>query len=211
MKFFPLTILIIIFLFYAHIVSGAPCGPSPDGKSYTLCESIPGIDPTQKDFAGFFAQLYRFALMLGGTVIFIQIVRGGILYAWSGVVNKKQEAIEIFKGVAQGSALLMGSYLILNTINPALTVITVPEINTYAPKAQYTTQNRRNLSNAQIQEASIQQNEAFSEATKERILNLEAAISRGQGGPGAHAQLDALYKNYADKQAEIVRLKQQQK
>lgn len=209
MKFFFLT-LFIIFLLYANSASGAPCGPSADGRSYTLCESIPGIDPVQTDFASFFAQLYRLALMIGGTVIFIRVVYGGILYTWSGVVNKKQEAIQIFKGVAWGGALLMGSYLILHTINPALTTITVPDIQTYAPQTQSSTNNRRNALDAERKADMIRQNEDFVEATRDRIQNLETAIARGRGGPGAQQQLDALYKNFADKEAEIVRLKQQQ-
>lgn len=205
MKFFILA-LFIIFLLYAGSASGAPCGPSADGRSYTLCAPIPGIHPVQTDFASFFAQLYQLALMLGGTVIFIRVVYGGILYTWSGVVNKKQEAINIFKGAAYGGALLMGSYLILHTINPALTVITVPDLQTYTtPQTHIPADNRRTALDADM----IRQNEAFVEATRERIQNLEAAIERGRGGPGAQQRLDALYKNFADKEAEIVRLKQQ--
>jgi hypothetical protein len=61
-------------------------------------------------------------------VAFVRIVYGGILYSWSGVVNRKQEAIKIFQNVAWGMLLLMGSYLILNTINPALTTFNLPSV-----------------------------------------------------------------------------------
>lgn len=204
-------IIFISLIFVLSIsISFAACGPSADGMSYTLCESIPGIDPVQTDFASFFAQLYRLALLLGGTVIFLRVVYGGILYTWSGVVNKKQEAINIFKGAAYGGALLMGSYLILHTINPALTTITIPHIQTYAPQTQNPADNRRNTPTIDMKANMIRQNEIFVEATRERIQNLEAAIARGRGGPGAQQQLNALYNNFADKEAEIVRLKQQQ-
>lgn len=205
-----LIICISLIFILSLTVSFAACGPSVGGTSYTLCESIPGIDPVQTDFASFFAQLYRLALLLGGTVIFIRVVYGGILYTWSGgVVNKKQEAIQIFKDAAWGGALLMGSYLILHTINPALTTITVPQIQTYAPQIQSSSNNRRNALTTEMKTNMIRQNEDFVEATRERIQNLEAAIARGRGGPGAQQQLDALYQNFADKEAEIVRLKQQ--
>ena len=142
-------------------------------------------------------------------MIFIRVVYGGILYTWSSVVNQKQRAIAIFQGAAQGGALLMGSYLILHTINPALTSITIPDIQTYTPHIQSLADDRRNALTIETKTNMIKQNEAFVEATRERIRNLETAIERGRGGPGAEAQLDALYKNYADKEAEIVRLKQQ--
>lgn len=205
-----LIIFIFLIFVFGLTVSFAACGPSADGRSYTLCESIPGINPVQTDFASFFVQLYRLALVLGGTVIFIRVVYGGILYTWSGgVVNTKQKAITIFKGAAYGGALLMGSYLILYTINPALTTITVPDIQTYAPHTRIPTDNRRNNLDAERKLYIIRQNEDFVEATRDRIQNLEAAIESGRGGPGAQQKLDALYQNFADKEAEIVRLKQQ--
>ncbi len=108
------------------------CGPQGNGD-YILCEEVPGIDPVQRDPAAFLRQLYILALALAGTVAFIQIVRGGILYSLSGVVNSKNDAKAIFKGVAQGLALLMGAYLVLNTINPALVKLKFPDAENYFP------------------------------------------------------------------------------
>lgn len=108
------------------------CGPQDNG-SYILCEPIPLISPIQKDPAALLRQLYILALILAGSVAFIQIVRGGILYSISGVVDGKNRAKSIFKGVAQGLALLMGSYVILNTINPALVTLRFPDADNYFP------------------------------------------------------------------------------
>lgn len=106
----------------------ARCGPQANG-SYILCEAVGGLlHQTQTDFASFLHELYILAFILAGTVAFVRIVYGGILYSWSGVVNRKQEAIKIFWDVAYGMLLLMGSYLILNTINPALTVFNLPSM-----------------------------------------------------------------------------------
>lgn len=106
----------------------ARCGPQSDG-GYILCEDTGGlIQQRQTNFAAFLRELYILAFILAGTVAFVRIVYGGILYSWSGVVDRKKEAIGVFKSVAVGMALLMGSYLILNTINPALTVLSLPNV-----------------------------------------------------------------------------------
>jgi hypothetical protein len=104
------------------------CGPQKNGD-YVLCEAVGGlISQRQGNFASFLNELYVLAFILAGTVAFIRIVYGGILYSISGVVEKKKEAIKIFQNVAWGMALLMGSYVILNTINPALTTLALPNI-----------------------------------------------------------------------------------
>lgn len=104
----------------------ARCGPQSNGD-YILCEAVGGLlHQTQTDFASFLHELYILAFILAGTVAFVRIVYGGILYSWSGVIDQKKEAIKIFKNVAYGMLLLMGSYLILNTINPALTAFNLP-------------------------------------------------------------------------------------
>ncbi len=102
------------------------CGPQGDG-TYVLCQSTGGIiNQTQTNFAAFLREMYMLAFILAGTVAFIRIVYGGILYSYSGVIDRKKEAMGIFKNVAVGMALLMGSYVVLNTINPALTVLKLP-------------------------------------------------------------------------------------
>lgn len=107
----------------------AQCGPQANGQ-YILCEAVGGLlHQTQTDFASFLHELYILAFILAGTVAFVRIVYGGILYSWSGVVDRKKEAIKIFWDVAYGMLLLMGSYLILNTVNPALTAFNLPDIS----------------------------------------------------------------------------------
>ncbi len=104
------------------------CGPQSNGD-YILCEDVGGlIQQRQTNFVGFLRELYILAFILAGTVAFVRIIYGGILYSWSGVVDRKKEALQVFKNVAIGMALLMGSYLILNTINPALTILSLPNV-----------------------------------------------------------------------------------
>lgn len=102
------------------------CGPQSNGD-YVLCESLGGlIRQRQTNFAAFLQEMYTLAFILAGTVAFVRIVYGGVLYSWSGVIERKKEAIGIFKNVAIGMSLLMGSYAVLNTINPALTILRLP-------------------------------------------------------------------------------------
>ena len=104
------------------------CGPQSNGD-YILCEGVGNlISQRQTNFAAFLRELYILAFILAGTVAFVRIVYGGVLYSMSGVVDRKKQATGIFQSVAWGMALLMGSYIILNTINPALTILSLPKI-----------------------------------------------------------------------------------
>ncbi|MDO8582639.1 MAG: pilin [bacterium] len=111
---------------YIQAEGTVTCGPQANGD-YILCESTGGIiSQTQRNFADFLQEIYNLAFILAGTVAFVRIVYGGVLYSWSGVVERKKEAMSIFKNVAIGMGLLMGSYAVLNTINPALTMLKLP-------------------------------------------------------------------------------------
>ncbi|MDP3991603.1 MAG: pilin [Candidatus Colwellbacteria bacterium] len=76
--------------------------------------------PITNQVAGF----YKWALGIGGLVALGIIVFGGILYAVSaGNASKQDDAKQWVTGALIGLVLLFGSYLILNTINPDLTVL----------------------------------------------------------------------------------------
>lgn len=71
--------------------------------------------------AGQIANLYTWALGIGGLVALGIIVFGGILYTVSaGNASKQDDAKQWITGALIGLLLLFGSYLILNTINPEL-------------------------------------------------------------------------------------------
>lgn len=76
--------------------------------------------PIASQIAGF----YKWALGIGGLVALGIIVFGGILYTVSaGNASKQDDAKQWVTGALIGLILLFGSYLILNTINPNLTVL----------------------------------------------------------------------------------------
>ena len=130
--FFGITIILLIGPLIVSAAGLTDCGPQGDG-SYKLCTPIPGIDQQQTDFASFLRQLYRLSLMVAGTVVFVRVVYGGLLYTLSGVVDQKKHARDIIFWAFAGLALLMGSYVILYTINPAFVRVQLPTAQEYFP------------------------------------------------------------------------------
>ena len=72
------------------------------------------------DIAGFVVNLYKFLVGIAGIAAVGMIVAGGVLYATSSVVNKKGEGLDMIKSAVIGIILLLGSYVIIITINPNL-------------------------------------------------------------------------------------------
>lgn len=90
---------------------------------YPWCEAAKsgGIAPLVSQF-------YKIALGLAGASALGVLIYGSILWTLSGAVSSKQDAKEWISGALWGLALLLGAYLILNTINPQLTILKEPSI-----------------------------------------------------------------------------------
>ena len=72
---------------------------------------------------------YYFALFISGILAFGAIAWGGIKYSISvGNPSGQSEGIDWIEGAVLGILLLAGSYLLLNTINPALVTCQMPSI-----------------------------------------------------------------------------------
>lgn len=73
--------------------------------------------------------LYEWGIALGGIAVFVMLIFAGIQYMTSsGNPTKMQEALQKIRSSALGLVLLLGSWLILNTINPELTSLNMPEL-----------------------------------------------------------------------------------
>ncbi len=70
--------------------------------------------------------LYQSSLGLGALAAFVVITAGGVFYAVSGAINKKQEGLDWIKGAIFGLVLLLGAFVIFNTINPQVTKLQEP-------------------------------------------------------------------------------------
>jgi hypothetical protein len=102
---------------------------------------------------GAIGNFYQFALMIAGLLAFGSIIWAGIQYAMSsGNPGKQGDARDQITQAFLGILLLVGAYLILNVINPDLTVLKLPTLESlktqtfnYTPIAGGTLENEANI------------------------------------------------------------------
>jgi hypothetical protein len=106
--------------------------------SYSLALGNPGVTPTVNPPATPVAsqapntivqEVYQFALMIGGLLAFGAIVFGAIKYTLAaGNPSGQHEGKEWITQALLGLLLLVGATLVLNTINPELALLKMPEL-----------------------------------------------------------------------------------
>lgn len=70
---------------------------------------------------------YNSAIAIGGVAAVVMIIVGGIFFSVSGgSADKKSEGKKYITSALWGLVLLLGAFLILNTINPELTTLEAP-------------------------------------------------------------------------------------
>lgn len=101
------------------------------GTQYAYAESVfqfPSfLEKTNSSPADFVNDIYLYAISIAGTLAIIMTVYGGVKYVVTGGNTAAQkDALEIIKSAVWGILLLAGAFVILNTINPQLTVLKNP-------------------------------------------------------------------------------------
>jgi uncharacterized membrane protein YgcG len=118
-----LSLLIIAFGLFGAISANAVSMSLPatgTGGTPTNASSTPGT---------FINSFYQFALFLSGIIAFGAIVFGGVKYMTSaGNPSAQSEGKEWIYSALLGLLLLAGAYLILNTINPQITSLSLPAL-----------------------------------------------------------------------------------
>ena len=89
---------------------------------------ITAIEPETTGIAEYINKIYNSALGLGALAALIMITAGGIYYAVSGTINKKQEGKDIIQSAILGLVLLLGAFIVLRTINPQLVELSEPDV-----------------------------------------------------------------------------------
>lgn len=91
-------------------------------------------------FGDYMANFIPFVLVFAAMAAVVQMVIGGFEYALSEAITNKQEAKDRITSALTGLLLAMGSFLILNTINPKLTSLqlTIDPIPTKTAQQQQT-------------------------------------------------------------------------
>jgi len=79
--------------------------------------------------AAFVNDFYSFALAISGILAFGAMIYGGVKYMLAaGNPSAQHEGKEWVQSALLGLLLLAGAYLILNTVNPALTTLQLPTL-----------------------------------------------------------------------------------
>lgn len=119
-KFILFLIFINLFVFVSMVLATnrpsllTAWPPSPVGTQLTITSTVTDL----------IKYLYEWGIALGGLIAFIALLIAGFLYLTSvGDPGKMKEAVERIKSAFLGLILLLGSWLILHTINPELTTL----------------------------------------------------------------------------------------
>ena len=121
-KYFISTIL--TSLFFAYTASAfAPCAVD----HYELIAPF-GSLPMCVDLQGYMQGIFTSAIGIAGILAVIMIVWCGIKLMTAGSVSGKNEAKECITNAIFGVLIAIGSWLLLNTINPLLLKKTPPEL-----------------------------------------------------------------------------------
>lgn len=174
--------------------------------SYTLLEPLPCVQSTGNDIAcdtdsntiktintqTYILYLYRFSFSFAAALAVVMIILGGFQYALSDSIFTKSEASSRIKNAVVGLLMLLGSYLILETIDPRLVEVksTLDPVEVdiqkidygkflgevdYATYHQQLTQAQLNAANLRKQASDLRaQANAETDPVKKEILNNEA-------------------------------------
>ena len=112
---------------------------APNALAYTLEIKLPGLPAAISDPGEYVRYLFIFGLSLAGFLAVGAVAVGGVQYITSASIPNTQNGKDLIIGALMGVGLLLGSYLLLTTIDPSLTDLSpkiIPLKNIAAPKEQ---------------------------------------------------------------------------
>ena len=113
------AILALSVVFFTH-VNAAP---------YNLLQPIQNIQQSN-NIVDYTNQIVPFIIMLAAVLAVVQIVIGGMEYALSESILAKEAGKDRIQMALLGLFIALLSYIILNTINPDLVNLKIPQIDT---------------------------------------------------------------------------------
>lgn len=119
MKKFSLTIILTAALLPVSLVfAQTNCDPK---KGYCPLEPLPGLTSVQNlNFAQFLGAIFNLLITAGALLAVGTLVYAGISYILSEAFETKGEAKRRMQAALWGLVILLGAWLMLYTINPAL-------------------------------------------------------------------------------------------
>ncbi|MFH1451311.1 MAG: hypothetical protein ABIF89_01735 [bacterium] len=179
--FVLLTIIASIFLFFGNNVNSTSAALEIEYPSLVL---FPTVKPPQEfvltadseEILGLYVlYIYHLALSLSAFIIFVSLVIGGVKYVFAtGNAGRMSNARSQISSGATGIALLFGSYMILNIINPQLLIL-----ETHRPDAEITPAptsppiTSENPTYFQVPVGKIIENLLLSDEAKERLEEIK--------------------------------------
>lgn len=95
------------------------------GTDFVPLVGIPFVDTTgQPSLGDYINGLYLAAISIAAFLAVVKIIFAGVQYMLSEVVTNKEQAKKSIYGAIIGLLIVLGAFLILNTINPNLTNLT---------------------------------------------------------------------------------------
>ncbi len=91
-------------------------------KGYTLLVPlpVPGLDSSKATLSSYLPAAFNLAVGLAVAMAFVMITLGGITYATTDSVFKKQDGKKFIEDAIWGLLIVIGAWVILNTINPQI-------------------------------------------------------------------------------------------
>ncbi|TSC70549.1 MAG: hypothetical protein CEO12_270 [Parcubacteria group bacterium Gr01-1014_46] len=117
-KIIPIITLIIMLVpgfFGVYAQTPPPNNPTP----YTVLTTLPGIG-TQTTLTSYLPAAFNLAIGIAVALAFVMITFGGVTYATSDAITGKAKGREYIEDALWGLLLVIGSYVILNTLNPQI-------------------------------------------------------------------------------------------
>lgn len=105
---------------YAYGANGLPGTAGSGNLKYVLLEPLSVTQSAPEDFCGVLSLLFKLLIYFGGMLAVLYLVLGGIGFMVSEVANKRTVARQRIQGALWGLAILLSSWVILNTLNPKL-------------------------------------------------------------------------------------------
>ncbi len=110
-------------------------------ETISINPGIPGVSEAT-DLVGIVVNIFQTALLVGAFLAFGSIVYGAVTYALSESGFMKSEAKDRIIDALIGLTLLVGAYMLLYVINPALTILKNPGLEKIAVVVEGTIPNR---------------------------------------------------------------------
>ncbi len=222
-KLLSIGLLIVISLLFtdhieAALIPGPPQSLSPVSTDYVPLTTVPGVfqQGTATNPVAILKNLYGFAIGIGSVIGVVMIIYAGFEYMYVESISGKSDAKKRITDVFLGLAVILGSYLLLRTINPALVNFNVNLPSGGGRVAHLSI--AQNLSNAANQQTLIALNQSATlrseiSALEKEVENLTNLIGTPDEDPGEHdanvAKLNALRASILSKKTQDTQLRTQ--